>query len=229
MIASELSNYQLLRIQVYENLREKLRNGILKPGMFISINQMVQNLGISRTPLRDALLQLQTEGFVTFLPQRGIRIVELSLRDVENIFDIISALDSRVLISIFNKIGPKEIDKMKKINEKMLLAGSKNELFKYWELNTKFHGTYLNLSKNDLILHHISILRQQLFGFRKMNWWDKLTETNYEDHLKIIDMIEEGDAKKVAEYLRDVHLSYQDFKDIIKPQPEQTGSNQEKN
>ena len=68
------NHYQLLRTQVYEYLREALRTGKIKPGMFISINQVVKELGISRTPMRDALLQLQTEGFVTFLSQRGIRI-----------------------------------------------------------------------------------------------------------------------------------------------------------
>ena len=73
---------QLLRSQVYEYLRNELKGGNLKPGMFVSINQIMKNLGLSRTPLRDALLQLQTEDFVTFLPQRGIRINELSQQDM---------------------------------------------------------------------------------------------------------------------------------------------------
>ncbi|MBU0464396.1 MAG: GntR family transcriptional regulator, partial [Proteobacteria bacterium] len=56
------SNFHLLRTQVYEHLREELRKQNLKPGMFVTINQLSQQLGINRTPLRDALLQLQVEG-----------------------------------------------------------------------------------------------------------------------------------------------------------------------
>ena len=60
----------LLRTQVYEYLRLELKEENLKPGMSVSMNEIMTHLGISRTPLRDALLQLQNEGFVTFLPQR---------------------------------------------------------------------------------------------------------------------------------------------------------------
>ena len=57
------NNFHLLRSQVYEHLRVELRQQNLKPGMFVTINQLSQELGINRTPLRDALLQLQVEGF----------------------------------------------------------------------------------------------------------------------------------------------------------------------
>ena len=69
IINSNSSGHQLLRAQVYEYLRNELKAENLKPGMFVSMNLIMKNLGIGRTPLRDALLQLQTEGFVTFLPQ----------------------------------------------------------------------------------------------------------------------------------------------------------------
>ena len=83
------SNFHLLRTQVYEHLREKLKNQNIKPGSFVTINQLSSQLGINRTPLRDALLQLQVEGFVTFLPQRGIQINELSRKDLEDIYEIL--------------------------------------------------------------------------------------------------------------------------------------------
>ena len=201
-----LFNTQLLRTQVYEYLREQLKNGNLKPGMFVSINKMVKNLGVSRTPLRDALLQLQVEGFVTFLPQRGIKINELSPQMIEDIYEVIGALDSRVLISVFERIGKKELERMKKVNERMLAAAQKRDFYKYWELNSKFHGVYLNLSSNQLILYHLSILRQRLFGFGEISWSSKLVKMNYDEHLKIIALIQKGNAEKAARYIRDVHV-----------------------
>jgi DNA-binding GntR family transcriptional regulator len=174
--------------------------------MFVSINKMVENLVISRTPLRDALLQLQVEGFVTFLPQRGIKINELNPQAIEDIYEVMGALDSRVLISVFDKVSPGDVAKMREVNERMLLAAQKRDFYNYWELNSEFHGVYLNLSTNNLILYHLNILRQRLFGFGEINWGNKLITLNYNEHLKIIELIRKGSAKKAANYIRDVHV-----------------------
>lgn len=219
------SSHQLLRSQVYDYLRQHLRNGNFKPGMFISISQLVRNLGMSRTPLREALLQLQTEGFVTLFPQRGININELTYQEVENIYEIIGALDSRVLISVFDRITSKEISRMRKTNKAMLSVGTEKQFYKYWELNARFHRVYLNLSKNTQILNYLGILRQRLFGFGEIKWGNKLITLNYKEHLKIIELIEQGNPKKAADYIRDVHvrLPYELVKDMFASQ-EATGS-----
>jgi len=177
--------------------------------MFVTINQLSQQLGINRTPLRDALLQLQVEGFVTFLPQRGIQINELSDRDLEDIYEVLGALDSRALLSVFDQITSKHIDKMKKINAKMYQTCSSNkDKNKYFDLNNAFHNVYLKKSKNKMLLNQLSILRQRLFDFgAKGDWIEKVRELNYREHLKLIELIEIGDAKVVAEFVRDIHCS----------------------
>ena len=195
----------LLRTQVYEYLRNEMKAENLKPGMFISMNAVMKSLGISRTPLRDALLQLQTEGFVTFLPQRGIRINELSQQDIEDLYEMLGALDSRVLLAVFDKIGPSEIEKMKTINQEMLENISGNTFARYWDLNTEFHNVYLNLSSNKPILNQINIIRQRLFEFGKKDWILKMREMNHNEHLAMIDLIQKGNAVQAADYMRDVH------------------------
>jgi len=202
------NNFHLLRSQVYEHLRLELRKQNLKPGMFVTINQLSQRLGINRTPLRDALLQLQVEGFVTFLPQRGIQINELSNKDLEDIYEVLGALDSRALLSVFDKITPGNVEQMKKINEKMYQTCSSNkDISKYFDLNNAFHNVYLKKSKNKFLLDQLSILRQRLFDFgAKGVWIAKVREMNYREHLEFISLVEEGDAKAVANFLRDVHM-----------------------
>jgi len=195
----------LLRSQVYEYLRNELKNGNLKPGMFVSINQIMKNLDLSRTPLRDALLQLQTEGFVTFLFQRGIRINELSQQDIEDMYEMPGAQDSRVLLSVFHLVGTTEIEKMKKLNQDMLENISDFNFSRYWDLNTAFHNTYLDLSFNIPILHRINIIRQRLFEFGKKDWSGKMREMNYTEHRTMIELFEKGNAVEAADYMRDVH------------------------
>ncbi|MEA3357983.1 MAG: GntR family transcriptional regulator [Thermodesulfobacteriota bacterium] len=200
------NNFQLLRSQVYEHLREELKSQNLKPGMFVTINQLSQQLGINRTPLRDALLQLQVEGFVTFLPQRGILINEITPKDLENIYEVLGALDSRALFSVFEQILPEHIEQMKQINEEMYQTVADREFNRYFNLNSAFHHVYLDLSKNEMLLSQVNILRQRLFDFgTKGDWIEKVRKLNYIEHLKLIELIEQGDAKMVSDFIRDIH------------------------
>jgi DNA-binding GntR family transcriptional regulator len=199
---------QLLRQQVYAHLRKELKSEKLKPGNTIRINQLSEELEISRTPLRDALLQLQAEGFVTFLPQRGILINELSEKEIKDIYEMLGALDSRGLLSVFSRIGSDEIQEMKAINERMLLRVKDQAYFEYFDLNTSFHNIYLNLSDNMLLLNQLNILRQRLFDFvTNGEWIKKVQVLNYQEHLKLIELIEAGNANISADFIRDVHCS----------------------
>jgi DNA-binding GntR family transcriptional regulator len=199
---------QLLRQQVYEHLRRELKSEKLKPGNTVRINQLGEELGISRTPLRDALLQLQAEGFVTFLPQRGILINEVLEKDIKDIYEMLGALDSRGLLSVFPRIGSAEIRQMKAINEEMLLQVKEQAYYEYFDMNTLFHNVYLNLSDNALLLNQLNILRQRLFDFgTKGEWIKKVQVLNYQEHVKLIELIEAGNADMAADFIRDVHCS----------------------
>ena len=202
---SNPSGHQLLRTQVYEYLRNELKAENLKPGMFVSMNQIMKNLNISRTPLRDALLQLQNEGFVTFLPQRGIRINKLTQQDIEDLYEMLGALDSRALLSVYPKMGSSEIEKMQKLNQEMLENISGSKFNRYWDLNSEFHNVYLNLSSNLPILRQINIIRQRLFEFGKKDWSRKMREMNHTEHLTMIELIEKGETLAAANFMRDVH------------------------
>ena len=111
--------HHLLRVQVYDYLQEQMRVGILEPGASISVNTMIKELGVSRTPLREALLLLQEQGFVTILPQRGVKINTLTMGDVQNIYEILGGIESSALLTVFHKIGEKEIRRMKQLNQKI--------------------------------------------------------------------------------------------------------------
>ena len=202
------NHHQLLRTQVYEYLREAFRTGSIRRGEFISINQMVRELNMSRTPLRDALLQLQGEGFVTFLPQRGIRINDITDQDLEDIYEMLGALDSRALLSVGGRLGPKEVSRMKKINERMLQAIDTKGYSRYFNLNTDFHNVYLDLSDNGPLIKQVNILRQRLFEFNyNPEWLDKAPRLTYTEHLTMIDLIENGRYHEAADFMRDVHCS----------------------
>ena len=86
-----------LREEVYDYLRNEMNRGDLQPGSFLDLNDLAKRIGVSRTPLREALLHLEIQGFVTVLPRKGFRLNPLSLDDIRNYFEIIGALESAMM------------------------------------------------------------------------------------------------------------------------------------
>ncbi len=118
---------------------------------------------------------------------------------------MLGALDSRVLLSVFDKIGTSDIQRMRALNQEMLENISGNTFARYWDLNTEFHKVYLCLSSNKPILNQINIIRQRLFEFGKKDWIRKMRDMNHREHLVMIELIEKGDAVETVDCMRDVH------------------------
>jgi DNA-binding GntR family transcriptional regulator len=198
---------KLLRTQVYEYLRDQMRLGELRPGDYIKVNELIEKLGVSRTPLREALLLLQADGFVTILPQRGIIINDLKVHEVKYIYEILGGLESRLIISVFDKIGKKVLDEMKRINEEMVLALS-DEKFDYYERNLSFHDVFISLSDNLQLVGLIKTFKQRLYDFPKKDFGNKWKKINHKEHLKFIRLLQKNLVKEAAEYLRDIHWRF---------------------
>lgn len=137
----------------------------------------------------------------------GVMINVLTWKDIKEIYEIIGGLESRVIISVFNKIGPNRIKKMKKLNEEMFSAGSKENYSKYYDLNIAFHNIHLELSDNVRIVELINKHRIILFHFAKRDYGRKWEKENYDEHLELIKLFEKGNANKAADFIRDVHLT----------------------
>src|SRR5512139_1060822 len=105
-----LLNIKSLKEQVYEYLREQMRHGRILPGSAIDMEETSKKLGVSKTPLRDALLQLEMEDFVTILPRRMVVVNGLSEQNIRDYYEIIGALESMALLKAFDKLQAAEID-----------------------------------------------------------------------------------------------------------------------
>ena len=105
-----------LREQVYEYLQIEIQEGRLIPGSYIKLNEISKRLGISKTPLRDAIIQMECEGFVSILPRKGVLLKRLTLDEIRDILQILGALEGSVLRSVFEQITSPRIAKMEKLN-----------------------------------------------------------------------------------------------------------------
>ena len=207
-----LLDVRSLREQVYEYLRSGIQTGQLIPGAFIKLNEISERLGISKTPLRDALIKLECEEFVTILPRRGVVVNKLTLDEIKNVLEIVGALESAVIISVFDKITPKHIKEMRKINAKMrsCMRDKKRNSFdqRYYQLNITFHDIFLNLSTNAALQRVIMPLKRRLYDFPRLTYISEWELINCDEHDRFVKFLEEGKPDEAAELWRNEHWSF---------------------
>ena len=108
----QLDSYQPLREVVCETLRDAVRRGILQPGERLMEIQLAEDLGVSRTPVREAIRKLEMEGYVIMMPRRGTYVADLSIRDINEVFEIRTSLESLASGLAAERINEDELEKV---------------------------------------------------------------------------------------------------------------------
>lgn len=202
-------NIKSLKEQVYEHLREQMRKGVILPGSAIDMEETSKKLGVSKTPLRDALLQLEMEDFVTILPRRMVIVNSLTERDVRNYYEIIGSLESMALLKAFEGLKPSDVDAMQKLNDGMKEAIAANDFDLYYERNLAFHNRFLNLCGNDSLVKLVTSLKKRLYDFpRPKGFVKEWEESSILEHQALIDLLRAGRSQDAANHVRDVHWSF---------------------
>lgn len=205
-----------LREQIYEYLRAEMHHGRLLPGSFINLNEISEKLGISKTPLRDALIQLECEGFVTILPRRGVLVNKLSIQDIKNILEIAGALESAVILSVFDKFGPSQLSEMKHLNNEMVSAIHRDDFDSYYMLNILFHNVFLDLSENTSLKQILMPLKQRLYDFPRRTYIKEWELINCQEHTQFIEHIEKGERNRAASLMQHGHWSFKAYEKFIR-------------
>jgi DNA-binding GntR family transcriptional regulator len=205
-----------LKEQVYDYLREQLRSGKILPGSAINLDETSQKLGVSRTPLRDALLQLETEGFVTIRARRGVIVNALSLQDIKDYYEVIGALESTALWHAFSKIGETEMERMENLIAEMKKAIQADDFDLYYEKNLALHDVYLSLCGNVRLVRIVTIMKKRLYDFpRQRGFVREWEQASTAEHRALLNLIRQRKASEAAAYIRDVHWSFEVQKKYI--------------
>lgn len=208
-------NIQSLSEQVYNYLRDEMHTGRILPDTILNLNEISQRLGISKTPLRDALIKLEMEGFVTIMPRRGVMVNQLTLQDISDFYQIIGALEGEVVKEVFARLGSVQISGMRQLNADMREALRREDFGSYYELNIKFHDIFLNLSDNKRLRPMIMPMKQRLYDFQRRPYVKEWEFRNCHEHDKFIDLIKQGDSLSAAQFMRDVHWSFSTQEEYI--------------
>lgn len=215
-------NYKSLKDHVYDYISAKINDGSLKPKERINEAQICESLEVSRTPVREALMQLTSDGYLDNLPRRGFIVKEIDEKKVSEIYSIIGCLEGMAASLALKNFKKSDISMLKALIEKMDDAISNKEYNEYYKFQTIFHDTFIVASQNTE-LHTLitntkkSFIKQSYYiGKPNEDLFKALEETNNE-HKRIVELFEEGNALKLETYLREVHWSprYADLEALL--------------
>jgi DNA-binding GntR family transcriptional regulator len=216
-LSASTVNHTSLREQVYEVLRSQLETGELNPGDTIRQDEIAAKLGVSRTPLREALLRLEQEGFVIIKPRSGILVRRLTEQTIRNLYQMIGALEASVLVTESAALTDEKIARMRAHNEEARAALGADDFDRFYAANLALHDAYLELSSNQELIHAVAAMKQRLYDFpRKRTFVKEWELASVDEHEEIICHLEAGDFAWAAEIVRDVHWSFEVQKDYIR-------------
>ncbi|MCI7261546.1 MAG: GntR family transcriptional regulator [Selenomonas sp.] len=195
----KLDSYQPLREVVCESLREAIRNGVLKPGERIMEIQLAEELGVSRTPVREAIRKLELEGYVVMMPRRGTYVANMSIRDINEIFEIRTALESLSNGLAAEHITDEELEHLQRL---LVIIGGyikDGNIEKIVETDIEFHDLMYHAARNQRLVGIISNLRDQLTRFRTLSMsYPGRLEATLDEHRTIVEAIANGDRKAAS-------------------------------
>ncbi len=209
-------NVLSLREQVYEYLRNEMITGGLVPGSTINLNRIAQQLGISKTPLRDALIHLELEGFVTILPRRGVMVNALALEDVKHAYGTIGIIEAAIVQNCFDKIKSSHISRLEQLNREMRKDIENDNFSNLFKTNLAFHDVVNNLSDNPLLEQFISPIKHRLYDFQGQSYIPEWELRNCDEHDQYIEFLKQGRPGEAGRVLKDIHWSYKVQEAFIK-------------
>ena len=185
-----LNDYKPLRDVIFDTLREAIIVGELKPGERLMEVQLAKKMGVSRTPVREAIRKLELEGRVEMLPRKGAHIADLSVKDIMDLLEERASLDGLATSLSASRISEDEIKELKHIHSQFINYVEKENLQGSIKKDVEFHDIIYRSSRNDKLIQISNNLREQIQRFRVIYIKDYSSSRELiREHNEIIDAI----------------------------------------
>ncbi len=196
-----LDEYKPLRDVVFENLREAIVEGKLKPGQRLMEVQLAEQLGVSRTPVREAIRKLELEGLVVMLPRKGAYVADMSLKDIIDVLEIRASLEGLAASLAAERISDEDIKKLESIVDEFKDSVNESDVEYLLKKDVEFHECIFEAANNKKLHQVINSLWEQVYRFRftYVSDYDSTVKI-IEEHKMILDAIKTGDSKLAKKY-----------------------------
>ena len=203
---TSLAERKSLGQHVFDNLKQAIINGKIPPGQRLVENRLAETLGISRTPIREAIHKLEREGYLGKRPRGGFVVLGLDTIDIEETFGIRSVLEGYAARLAAVKHEESDLVPLEAHIRTFQQHLDNEELEILPDINTEFHDMLYALSKSPRLIKMINDLKDQIFRFRQMILKDaELAAMSNADHMQMIESIKRRDAEGVERLVHE-HL-----------------------
>ncbi len=201
----QIEEVKLLRDKIAETIRNAIVEGKIKPGERLMEPEVAKLLGVSRTPLREAFLQLESEGFMVVTPRKGAVVSELSVKDAEDTYIIKSELEALAAkLSVLNADN-NLIIQLENLNNLMQKTTDENkkDYKQFLTFNAEFHKILTEACGNEKLIRYINLLRKQTLRYNFI-YLSILSHFNQsiEEHKEIIEAIRLKNVSAVEQLVR---------------------------
>jgi DNA-binding GntR family transcriptional regulator len=195
---------QVLSGQVSEVILQGLMDGQLRPGDRLVEKDIADLLGVSRSPIREALTELAQLGVTVREPGRGSRIREWSRRDLEEMFGVREVLEGFAARLAARNLTPAARKPFEKVISRMRSTAARGDHMGIVELDLTFHQLMWDLSRNDLLRRTLTSLSHQFRVFLTLNWrFHGGLDTVSDNHMRLLEALDTGDDEVVSRAIRE--------------------------
>ncbi|UCC66442.1 MAG: GntR family transcriptional regulator [Deltaproteobacteria bacterium] len=192
-----------LREVVYERLKKRIQRGEFKVKERLIEQRLAEDLGVSRTPVREAISKLEQDGLVDKIPQGGAVVKGTTKDEIEEVFGLRVVLESYAAALATEKINEEILQSLDAVIEKQHRALERRNVNRYIELNTQFHDLLYSASQSDKLYQIITFLRNYIYKYRVfLLRMEEMPKISLRDHQLMLQAMKEGDAQKVEELVK---------------------------
>jgi DNA-binding GntR family transcriptional regulator len=196
-----------LHDELTERLRALITRGDLAPGEKVPEKDLCNQFGVSRTPLREALKVLASEGIVTLRPNRGAMVSALTAEELEEVFPVMGALEALSGEIACKRITDREVQAIRKLHEAMVQHWKNGELQPYFRLNQRIHEAILEATRNDTLKSIYRGLSGRILSARYIaNMSPRRWAKAVEEHEAILKALDARDGARLSKILK-AHLA----------------------
>lgn len=205
----DMNEYLPLRDVVFHTLRQAIFKGDLKPGERLMELQLAAKLGVSRTPIREAIRMLEQEGLAVTVPRRGAEVARMTLKEMEDVLEIREALDELAVQLACDRISEEALQKLEEAGKAFAESTLTDDVREIAAADVRFHDVIYEATGNPKLVSLLNNLREQIYRYRVEYIKEK---ENYpmliREHDAILEALKNQDKGKATEVIRE-HVSNQ--------------------
>lgn len=194
-----LEGYQPLRDMVFDVLMSAIMQGQLSPGERLLEVQLADEMGVSRTPVREAIRRLELEGFVVMVPRKGAYVAGLSINDVEEVYEIRTVLETLAVRLAAQRMQPADYAQLDELAEKMCATWQEGNVDNWVSLDASFHELLYKFSRNERLVSMMSNIMEQLSRYRIISLANvEVRHNSLSEHQDLIEALKRHDSEAAA-------------------------------